>query len=198
MKDIIQQQLQESAMVLQSFMVDPENIKAIELAAKLMISAVDNEYQIIACGNGGSMCDAMHFASELTGRYQQDRHPIRAVAISDVAHMSCVSNDYDYANVFARWIIAHGEGEDLAGVGDVLLAISTSGNSENIFTAVKAAHRKGMKVVFLSGNNGGSTRDLLRPGDVEINVPYHGFAGPVQEMHIKIIHILVNLIEKGI
>lgn len=192
MKDIIQQQLQQSADVLKAFMDDIENINAIELAAKLMIGSIKKGGQIISCGNGGSMCDAMHFASELTGRYQEDRHPIRAVAISDAAHMSCVSNDYDYANVFARWIKAHGFSTD------TLLAMSTSGNSENVFTAVKAAHQQDMKVVFLSGNHGGSTRDLLRPGDVEINVPHHGYADRIQELHIKIIHILVNLIEKEV
>lgn len=197
MKELIKQNLIQASSVLHAFLED-ENISAIERAARLMIESLDNGHQIIACGNGGSMCDAMHFASELTGRYREDRSPVRAIAISDVAHMSCVSNDFDYSRVFARWIRAHAGLHGDGKTDDVLLAISTSGNSENVFTAVQEAHGKGMKVVYLSGNNGGSIRDLMRAGDVEINVPHHGFADRIQEVHIKIIHILVDLIERGL
>jgi len=189
MTPTIQSELEEAQVVLQRFTNDPDNLLAIELAATAMITAIKSGKKIISCGNGGSMSDAMHFASELTGRYYRDRDPIEAIAISDPGHLTCVSNDYSYAAVFARWIMAHGK------PGDLLLAISTSGLSENVFTAVRAAHFKEMKVVFLTGNQGGSIMDLLKPTDVAIVVPYFGHAARIQEVHIKVIHVLVHLIE---
>lgn len=198
MKDIIKQELNQAADVLNKFISDEANIQSIENAAQIMINAIKRGNKIIACGNGGSMCDAMHFASELTGRYRTDRPPIAAIAISDPAHLSCVGNDYGYKFVFSRWINAHGKN------GDVLLAISTSGNSFNIRLAVQTALEKGVQVVYLSGNDGGPIMNYLDVGrqepdtDAAILVQHNGFAGTVQEMHIKIIHILVHLIEQGI
>lgn len=192
MKELILHELLYSARLLDKFTSDPDNIQSIQNAAELMIHSIKKGKKIITCGNGGSMSDAMHFASELTGRYKNDRPPIKAMAISDPGHLSCVGNDYGYSRVFSRWIEAHGEAED------VLVAISTSGNSENVFAAVQMAISRDMYVVFLSGNDGGTIQDLLTPADVEIRVPHSGYAGPVQEMHIKIIHILCGLIEQGI
>lgn len=192
MKDIIKQELQRSYEVLNNFMTIDVNVKHIENAAMIMINSIKKGNKIIACGNGGSMSDAMHFASELTGKLRADRDPIAAVAISDPGHLSCVGNDYGYDQVFARWIKAHGK------AGDVLLAISTSGNSENVAQAVAAALSLDMHVVFLSGRNGGLVRLMLEITDIEINVDYGGPSSFIQEIHIKVIHILCLLIEQGI
>jgi D-sedoheptulose 7-phosphate isomerase len=161
-----------------------------------MITCLKNGGKIISCGNGGSMCDAMHFASELTGKYRKDRPPIAAVAISNPAHMSCVGNDYGYKDVFDRYIRAH------AKQGDVLLALSTSGNSENIIYAAGEMHVKQCEVVYITGNNKKSLvhRTALAPygGDVIIEIPHSGTADRIQEVSIIVLHILVRLIEKGL
>jgi D-sedoheptulose 7-phosphate isomerase len=186
-KDIISNELQEAQQVLDRFLSDPEQIQKIEQAARLMAQAILNDKKIIACGNGGSHCDAMHFAEELTGRYRDNRRALPAIAISDVSHLSCVSNDFGYEYVFSRYI------EGLGQRGDVLLALSTSGNSGNIIRAVEAAKEKGMKVVILSGKDGGKLADVA---DVEIRVPHFGYADRIQEIHIKVIHIFMLLIEQ--
>jgi D-sedoheptulose 7-phosphate isomerase len=152
-----------------------------------MAESIKKGGKIISCGNGGSHCDAMHFAEELTGRYREDRKALAAIAISDPSHVSCVANDYGFDHIFSRYIEALGK------EGDVLLAISTSGNSKNILKAITAAHEKGMKVVALTGKNGG---EIAGMADIEIRVAHQGFADRIQEVHIKIIHILILLIEK--
>jgi D-sedoheptulose 7-phosphate isomerase len=134
------------------------------------------------------MCDAMHFAEELTGRFREDRKALPAIAISDPSHMSCVSNDYGYEQVFSRYIAGLGNNKD------VLLAISTSGNSPNILAAVREANDIGMKVVALTGKGGGKLSSMA---DVVINVPHQGYADRIQEIHIKVIHILIQLIESN-
>jgi len=192
MKDIIKQELQQASDVLNKFMADEVNIQTIWNAADVMRHAIKYGKKVISCGNGGSMADAMHFASELTGRYRHTRRPFKAMAISDPCYISCVANDFGYENIFHRWIMAFGE------PGDVLLAISTSGQSENIIKAIHAAHDKDMHIVFLTGKEGGSVRPILDINDIEINVDHIGYADRIQECHIKIIHILVHLIEQGI
>jgi D-sedoheptulose 7-phosphate isomerase len=187
MIEIISQELNEAQIVLQNFLSNEKNISDIEAAAQLMADAIQNGGKILSCGNGGSHCDAMHFAEELSGRYRENRRALPAIAISDVSHISCVSNDYGYEYVFSRFI------EGLGNQGDVLLGISTSGNSNNIIKAVEAARLKGMKVVILSGKDGGKLADKA---DVEIRVPHFGYADRIQEIHIKVIHILILLIEK--
>ena len=129
----------------------------------------------------------MHFAEELTGRYREDRPGYAGIAISDPSHLSCVSNDYGYQYVFSRYLEAVGRS------GDVMLGISTSGNSQNIITAIESAKAKGIKVVVLTGKDGGKMAGMA---DVEIRVPYFGYADRIQEIHIKVIHILIMLIEK--
>ena len=186
-KDIISTELQEAQQVLDRFLNDPEQIEKIEQAASIMAQAIINNGKIISCGNGGSHCDAMHFAEELTGRYRDDRRALPAIAISDVSHISCVSNDFGYEYVFSRYI------EGLGQSGDVLLGLSTSGNSANIIRAAEAAKNKGMKVIILSGKDGGK---LGGAADVEIRVPHFGYADRIQEIHIKVIHIFMLLIEK--
>lgn len=187
MQNIIVQELNEAQQVLQNFLSDEKNISNIQVSATLIADALRSGKKIISCGNGGSHCDAMHFAEELSGRYRGDRRSLAAIAISDPSHISCVSNDYGFDFVFSRFI------EGLGNEGDVLLGISTSGNSPNIIKAVEAAKAKGMKVVILTGKDGGQ---LVGKSDVEICVSHFGFADRIQEIHIKVIHVLILLIEK--
>lgn len=187
--DTILAELTEAQTVLTNFITNPETIAHLEAAARLMSEAILNGGKILSCGNGGSMCDAMHFAEELTGRYRQNRRALPAISISDVSHMSCVSNDYGYEYVFSRYV------EALGNAHDVLLAISTSGNSGNVLKAAEAARAKGLKVVSLTGKDGGQLAAL---SDVEIRVPHFGYADRIQEIHIKVIHILILLIEQRV
>ena len=152
-----------------------------------MAASLKNGGKILTCGNGGSLCDAQHFAEELSGRYRQDRPALAAIALTDASHMSCVANDYGFEFVFSRFVQALGR------PADVLLAISTSGNSPNILRAAEAAKAAGMTVVALTGKDGGQLAAL---SDVEIRVPHFGFADRIQEVHIKVIHGLILLIEK--
>ena len=185
---IIEQHLAEAHGLLTSVMRDPHFIDSVQQATDVMVKALQLEGGIYSCGNGGSMCDAMHFAEELSGRYREDRQAMRAMSISDPSHMSCVGNDYGYDRVFARFI------EGMSRSGDVLLAISTSGNSRNVIEAAKVARNKGMKVVGLTGKDGGLLASLC---DVEVRVPWMGYADRVQEVHIKVIHALIAGIESA-
>jgi D-sedoheptulose 7-phosphate isomerase len=189
MLDLIRQELTEAQSVLDTFLSSPDQLSAIEQAATLMADALKSGHKIISCGNGGSHCDAMHFAEELSGRYRDNRRSLAAIAISDVSHISCVSNDFGYDFVFSRFI------EGLGNAGDVLLGLSTSGNSGNIICAVDAAREKGMKVILLTGKDGGK---LAGKADVEIRVPHFGYADRIQEIHIKVIHLFILLIEKQV
>jgi len=186
---IISSELSQAAEVLQSFLKDENNLKSIEAAAKTIANSVKQGGKVISCGNGGSHCDAMHFAEELTGRYRDNRKAIPAICVSDPSHISCVSNDYGYEFVFSRYL------EALGNRGDVFLGISTSGNSPNIIRAAQTARERGMKVIILSGKDGGKLAPLA---DIELRVPHFGYADRIQEVHIKIIHILILLIEKEV
>ncbi len=186
---LIQKELEQAARVLADFMDQQANLRAIEQAAHWMAAAIDNGNKIISCGNGGSHCDAMHFAEELTGRYRENRKALPAICISDVSHLTCVANDFGFDYVFARFI------DGLGNPGDVLLAISTSGKSPNVLKAAEAARDKGMKVVALTGKDGGPLAALA---DLEIRVPFSGYADRIQEIHIKIIHLLILLIERQV
>lgn len=177
----------EAESILKEFLSNEANFIALENAGKLMVESLNNKGKIISCGNGGSLCDAMHFAEELTGRYRDNRKAIPAIAISDVSHMACVGNDYGYEFVFSRFIEAMGN------TGDVLLAISTSGNSKNVIKAIEVAKEKGMKVVGLTGKDGGLMTSLC---DVEIRAPHSKYADRAQEIHIKCIHSLIDYIER--
>lgn len=185
-QQLIQNSLKESQSVLDRFVNNPKQIQAIEAAAQVMVEALKEGHKIISCGNGGSHCDAMHFAEELSGRYRENRPALAAMAISDPSHITCVSNDFGYNFVFSRFI------EGLGQAGDVLVGISTSGNSASIIEAVIAAKQKGMKVILLTGKDGGKLAGL---GDVEIRVEHEGFADRIQEIHIKVIHIMIQLVE---
>jgi len=174
---------------LQRFIEDAEQMNHIDRAAQDMLQAIKADGKILSCGNGGSHCDAMHFAEELTGRYRGNRPGIAAIAISDVSHISCVGNDYGYDQIFSRYVEAVGR------KGDVLLAISSSGNSANVIKAIEAAKAKGITVVGLTGKDGGKMAGLV---DIEIRAPHSEYADRAQEIHIKVIHSLIDSIEVGL
>ncbi|MGL4754268.1 MAG: D-sedoheptulose 7-phosphate isomerase [Aeromonadaceae bacterium] len=184
--ELIQSELSDAAKVLHTFISDDTNLKKIEQAAQLMAKVLHQDGKILSCGNGGSHCDAMHFAEELTGRYRENRPGYAGIAISDPSHLSCVSNDFGYEFVFSRYLEAVGRR------GDVLLAISTSGNSANVLRAMQVAKEKGIHCVALTGKDGGK---MAAMADVEIRVPHFGYADRIQEVHIKVIHLLIQLIE---
>ncbi len=188
-RQIILDNLKEASTLLEQFLQDDQVLTSIEQAAVLMTTAIVANGKIISCGNGGSMCDAMHFAEELSGRFRNDRRALPALAISDPSHLTCVGNDYGFDAVFSRYVQALGRQED------VLLAISTSGNSVNIINAIHAARQLGMKVVGLTGKDGGKIAALC---DVEIRAPFSQYADRAQELHIKVIHSLIQLIEQSI
>lgn len=179
----------EAQKILSQFTENQENIISIEFAAKAMVTSIINKGKIISCGNGGSMSDAMHFAEELTGRFRENRQSIAALSISDPTHITCVGNDYGFDYIFSRFV------ESVGKQGDVLLGISTSGNSKNVINAVKAANKKGMFTIGLTGKDGGELAKLV---NVEIRVPGSKYADRVQEVHIKIIHALIDYIESNI
>ncbi|NOH72972.1 D-sedoheptulose 7-phosphate isomerase [Vibrio pectenicida] len=186
-QDLIKNELTEAAEVLNAFLSDDTNIAQIEAAAKMLAESFKQGGKVLSCGNGGSHCDAMHFAEELTGRYRENRPGFPGIAISDPSHLSCVSNDFGYDHVFSRYVEAVGS------KGDVLFGLSTSGNSGNIIKAIEASKAKGMKTIALTGKDGGKMAGLA---DIEIRVPHFGYADRIQEVHIKIIHIVIQLIEK--
>ena len=184
--DTIRSQFLEAQEVLTSFISDDANILAIENAGALIVNSFNQKGKLMSCGNGGSMCDAMHFAEELSGRFRNNRPSLPALSISDPSYMSCVINDYGADAVFSRFI------EGMGFSGDVLVAISTSGNSKNVINAAQTAKAKGMKVIALTGKTGGKLAALA---DVEIRAPHSEYADRVQEIHIKVIHSLIHYIE---
>ena len=185
----IKNQFSEAKTVLNNFIDNDQNFVRIEEAGAIMAAAIKKGSKIISCGNGGSMSDAMHFAEELTGRYRENRKSLPAIAISDAGFLTCAGNDFGYDYVFSRFV------EGMGSKGDVLLAISTSGNSENVINAAIAAKDKGMKVVGLTGKDGGK---LASNCDVEIRVEHFGYADRIQEIHIKVIHSLIGYIEENV
>ena len=186
-RERIKHHFTEAAETLQKFMENEHNILQIENAAKLMAECLLNGGKIISCGNGGSHCDAMHFAEELSGRYRGNRKALAAMAISDPSHISCVGNDYGYDFIFSRYV------EGLGKTGDILLGISSSGNSRNVINAMETAKSLGMKTIGLTGKDGGGMATLC---DVEIRAPKSEYADRAQEIHIKVIHALIDSIEQ--
>ena len=184
---IIRAEFEQASQVLSHFLSDEKNLQSIFKAANLMADVIKSGGKVISCGNGGSLCDAMHFAEELSGRFRNDRNSLPAIAISDPSYITCVGNDYGFDFVFSRFV------EGIGCEGDVLLAISTSGNSTNVINAAIAAKAKGMRVVTMTGKGGGK---LGAHADISIDVAHFGFADRIQEVHIKVIHALILLIEK--
>lgn len=178
--------LSEALSTLQKFIDKPANIKLIDRAATIMADCLAGGGKIISCGNGGSMCDAAHFAEELTGRYRNNRKPYPAIAINDPAYLTCVGNDFSFDDVFSRFV------EAIGNKNDVLLAISTSGNSENVIRAAYEAKKLDMKVISLTKEGKNRLNDI---SDVSIASPETPFSDRIQEIHIKVIHIMIQLIE---
>ena len=188
MSNFISHAFTDAQATLSKFIANEENFVLMEKAINEMVIAIKGKGRVISCGNGGSMCDAMHFAEELTGRFRKDRPALAAVAIADPSHITCVANDYGFEYIFSKYVEAHGQN------GDVLLAISTSGNSPNCLEAVKSAHAKGMKVIGLLGKGGGKMKDLVDfPIIIEADL-----SDRIQEMHIKVIHTFIEGIERQV
>ncbi|WP_339487149.1 D-sedoheptulose 7-phosphate isomerase [Pseudomonas sp. EL_65y_Pfl2_R95] len=183
----IRNSLLEAQSALDNFINNEQTLQNIERAAQMLVDSFEHKGKAFSCGNGGSMCDAMHFAEELTGRYRGNRPGIAAVSISDASHISCVANDFGYEYIFSRYIESHGR------EGDVLLAFSTSGKSPNVLNAVAAAKQLGVKVIGLTGKPGSKLEELA---DVCICAPGGNYADRIQELHIKVVHILIELIER--
>jgi D-sedoheptulose 7-phosphate isomerase len=185
--DAVRSTLVEARDALDALLANGPMLAEIARAGELLAATFAAGGKVYSCGNGGSMCDAMHFAEELTGRYRDDRPGYAATSISDPSHLSCVGNDYGYEQVFARYVAAHGR------AGDVLLAITTSGTSKNVVAAAKQARELGVKVIALTGRPGTPISELA---DVAIVTPGGNYADRVQELHIKVIHILIELVER--
>ena len=181
------QHLEEAQALLSACLADEQLLQAIDAGVQLLQSSVQAGGKVLSCGNGGSMSDAMHFAEEMTACFREQRQALPAIAISDSSHLTCAANDFGFEQVFSRYVEALGK------EGDVLLAISTSGNSANVVEAAKEAKKQGMKVLSLTAKDGGKLAPL---SDVEVRIPHHGFADRIQEMHIKVIHILIDQLER--
>jgi len=183
---LIRSALEEAASGLERLRRNDAALAAIEAAGGVLAKAFIAGNRAYSCGNGGSMCDAMHFAEELSGRFRRDRRPLAALAISDPGHLTCTANDFGYPQIFARFVQAHGR------AGDVLLAISTSGSSANVLAAAEAARSLSMAVIALTGRPASPLAELAQ---VEVCTPAGRFADRVQELHIKVIHVLIELVE---
>lgn len=158
-------------------------------AAAAMVQCLLAEGKILSCGNGGSAGDAQHFSSEMLNRFERERPALPAIALStDTSTLTSIANDYSYNEIFAKQLRALGRN------GDILLAISTSGNSQNVLEAVRTAQQRGLRVVALCGRNGGKMRELLQPNDIEICVP-SDVTARIQEVHLLVIHCLCDLID---
>lgn len=187
--ETIRQNFLNAGKMMHDFAGEEKNIRNIILAGEMMVESIKNNHKIISCGNGGSMSDAMHFAEELTGLFRDMRPALPAISISDPSHITCAANDFGFENIFSRFIEAVGQ------PGDILLAISTSGNSQNILNAAIAAEKKKMKIVAITGKDGGK---LAGACNVEIRAPFSPYSDRTQELHITIIHCLIQYIELNV
>lgn len=186
-RQIIEHSLAEASRALADFLASPRTVPTMEAIVEIMARSLRDGGKILSCGNGGSLCDATHFAEELTGRFRENRRPLAAMAINDPAYMTCVGNDFSFGDIFVRWVEAFGK------PGDVLLAISTSGTSQNIVAAAEAARRLGMKVVALTAEGPSPLADT---SDVALCAPRTPHSDRIQEIHIKVIHIVIEALEK--
>ncbi len=178
---------EEASATLQAFLADGDCVAGVEAFAAAAETTLRGGGLLMSCGNGGSMCDAMHFAEEWTGRFRGERSALAAIAFSDPSHLTCIANDFGYDEVFAREVEAYGK------QGDLLLAISTSGNSPNVIRACEAARERGVTVVGLLGKGGGKMLDVV---DIPIIVPAATTSDRIQEIHIKVIHITIETVER--
>ncbi|MEZ6014541.1 MAG: SIS domain-containing protein [Planctomycetota bacterium] len=187
--DAVRASFREAQATLDAFLSDPECTAAVARFAELCHAALERGNKLMACGNGGSMCDAMHFAEEWTGRFRGNRAALPAIAFSDPSQLTCIANDFGYDQVFARSVEAYGK------AGDVLVVLSTSGNSPNALEAVAKAKAMGITSVGLLGKGGGKLKDLV---DVAIVVPHAETSDRIQELHIKALHIAIEAVERAL
>jgi len=185
-QDVWKKCFSDAQKTIEKFLQDPKNIQSCVQFSDMLIEAYQRGSTVFSCGNGGSHCDAMHFAEEMTGRYRKDRRPLGALALGDASHVTCVSNDYGFKHIFSRQV------EGLGRSGDLLIGLSTSGNSENVIMAIEAAKAKGMKTIGLLGKGGGKIKDLV---DLAIIIPAET-SDRIQEMHIKLIHTVIETVER--
>lgn len=185
-KDIWLQSLKEARTTLDHFLEDSSLLKKCTQFTDILTSAFKGGHNVFSCGNGGSHCDAMHFAEELTGRYRKNRRPLGALALGDSSHITCVANDYGFEHVFSRQL------EGLGRKGDVLIGFSTSGNSKNVINAITAAKRIGLQTVGLLGRDGGEISKIV---DLGIIVPAQT-SDRIQEVHIKLVHTVIESVER--
>jgi D-sedoheptulose 7-phosphate isomerase len=183
----IRASFEEAARTLQAFLDDPTCLEGVERFAALAHETLAAGGRLMSCGNGGSMCDAMHFAEEWTGRFRADRAALPAIAFSDPSHLTCIANDLGFDEIFARQVEAHGR------PGDLLVVLSTSGNSPNIVRALEVARDLGVRTVGLLGKGGGAVRELV---DVPVVVPVAVTSDRIQEVHIKILHTTIEAVER--
>ena len=187
MLEHIRASLEEAHHALDRLLNDEPTLQAVETAATALIATFRSGGKAYSCGNGGSMCDAAHFAEELTGRYRKNRPGIAAIAMNDPGHLTCVANDFGYDHVFSRYLESHGR------AGDSLIALSTSGTSPNVIKAVETAKRLGVVAIVLTGRPGSTLAEMA---DICICTPAGEFADRVQELHIKVLHILIEMVER--
>ena len=185
-REVWKNSLTEAQQTLEAFLANPENLAKCEEFSKVLTDTFKAGGKLFVCGNGGSHCDAMHFAEEFTGRYRKDRAPLGALALGDPSHVTCVSNDYGFNEIFSRQLVG------LARKGDILVGLSTSGNSENVIRAFAAAKEIGVKTVGLLGRDGGKMRGMA---DLAIVIPAQT-SDRIQEMHIKLIHTVIETVER--
>jgi D-sedoheptulose 7-phosphate isomerase len=185
-EEIWKTSLEEAKTTIDAFTRQPEIWDKLEKFTQIIFDTFKADHNVFTCGNGGSHCDAMHFAEEWTGRYRKDRKPLGALALGDPSHISCVSNDFGFEHIFSRQLLGLGK------AGDCLLLFSTSGNSENQILAVEAAKSKKIKTVALLGKDGGKLRDLV---DLAIVVPAKT-SDRIQEVHIKLVHTVIESVER--
>jgi D-sedoheptulose 7-phosphate isomerase len=186
MKDLIAEEINSHINVMLKIVEDEKLLNEIDIVASSINKAIRTQQKVISFGNGGSCSDAQHFATELSGKYRNERPAYAAMALSDSGAMSCIANDFGYSQVFKRQL------EALGRPMDVVLALSTSGNSENVLTAAEYAKRCGMIIIGITGQQS-KLKDLC---DICIEIPHHGFADRIQEATIVILHIIVMLVEK--
>ncbi len=185
-KTLWQNSLQEASQLLTQFLNESGSVELLENFSQVLIKAYENDARVFICGNGGSHCDAMHFAEELTGRYQKDRRPLGALALGDASHVTCVTNDYGFEYIFSRQL------EALARRGDILIGLSTSGNSKNLIVAFEKAKALGISTIALLGKGGGP---LKAASDLAIVVPGKT-SDRIQEIHMVILHTVIESIER--
>lgn len=187
MKQLIENSLREHLDVAARFVNSPATVQAIADAAKIIADSFSAGGKLLTCGNGGSLCDATHFAEEFTGRYRGSRRPMPAIALNDPAHITCVTNDYHFEDIYSRSVEALGRKDD------VLACFSTSGTSADVLAAARVAREKGMKVIGFARSGGNPLSEL---SDVVIAVDHDKYSDRIQEMHIIAVHIIIEGVEK--